>query len=375
MKKLVTNVLVGVLSLSYAIFVFPAILDASPPSESLVGEYSLFVSRYPSFYSGAHPIGAVNTSHAAMVTVWIDAPYEVPEAGYFTATVNISEVEEFDVAEVDVLYDPAVLQVTDVTRGKIGTAYIHAGGVINPKGVQGKAIIMGFAGGPTGVNGSGHIARIHFHVIGSSGQTSSISFSDGMVGDIGAQSIPAKWTGDSVRVGPASASAPSPAVPTATPTRPSPATTTTVSIRASDEVSEGSILVATVDISYVSDFDTAQFDVVYDPEVLEVVEITDGLIGSTVIPVAMWGFIPPEPPGTQGRARVLNNVPGVPGVNGSGCLAEIHFRVVGSSGETSRIDLAGHSGPPLKFKLILGNNRAQDIPANWVNDSVRVVSP
>jgi len=60
---------------------------------------------------------------------------------------------------------------------------------------------------------------------------------------------------------------------------------------------------------------------------------------------------------------VINNVPGLPGVSGSGYLSEIHFHVVGSAGNTSDITLS--SG-------VLSANTATEITATWVGDSVHV---
>ena len=112
-------------------------------------------------------------------------------------------------------------------------------------------------------------------------------------------------------------------------------------------------------ISYI---DAAQYDITYDPAVIEVTDVTDGDIGGTTIPVSSWGYIPT---GVQGTIRVINNVPNAPGVTGTGYLAEIHFDVVGSSGATSAIDL--HDG-------VLGDNNATEISATWADGSVEVLA-
>jgi len=134
----------------------------------------------------------------------------------------------------------------------------------------------------------------------------------------------------------------------------------TVSIDAPDEVGEGTDFIARVDITEVVNFDSCQYDVTYDPTVLEATDVTDGIIGETAIAVDMWDFIPA---GTQGKIRVLGNVPGIPGVSGSGYLAEIHFNVVGSAGDTSNIAISGGK---------LFDYSAGEIPATWVGDSVQV---
>jgi hypothetical protein len=107
-----------------------------------------------------------------------------------------------------------------------------------------------------------------------------------------------------------------------------------VSIDAPAEVRVDSDFVASVNITEVSNFDACQFDLTYDADVLEVGDVTAGEIGGTAIPIDAWGFVPT---GEQGKIRVLGNVPGVPGVDGSGYLAQIHFQVIGEPGDTSTI--------------------------------------
>ena len=134
----------------------------------------------------------------------------------------------------------------------------------------------------------------------------------------------------------------------------------TVSIDAPAEVGEAADFIARVDIIDVTNLDACNYDVTYDPLILEVTDVTDGLIGETVVPADMWGFIPPA---TQGTIRVINNLPGLSGVSGSGYLAEIHFHVVGSAGNSSDITLSNG---------VLSDTSATEIPASWVGDSVHV---
>jgi len=134
----------------------------------------------------------------------------------------------------------------------------------------------------------------------------------------------------------------------------------TVSIDAPDEVDGGTDFITTVDITDVTDFDACNYDITYNPLILEVTDVTYGIIGETVIPVDMWGFVPAE---TQGTIRVIQNVPGLSGVSGSGYLAQIHFHVVGSAGKTSNITPSNG---------VLSDITASEIPTTWVGDSVRV---
>jgi len=83
------------------------------------------------------------------------------------------------------------------------------------------------------------------------------------------------------------------------------------------------------------------------------------LIDSTTIPVDIYDEI------SSGTYRVVQNVPGLSGVSGSGYLAVLHFHVIGSEGDSSTISLSNG---------MLSNNLAEEIPATWVGDSVNVTS-
>ena len=143
-----------------------------------------------------------------------------------------------------------------------------------------------------------------------------------------------------------------------------------VSINTPTHVAPGSDFTATVDISNVSGFDAANFDVSYDPDVLEIADstpgvgITNGMINGTPIPVDMTNVIQEGTGAGDPRViRVLANVPGFPGITGSGYLAELHFHVTGSAGDSSNIGLVNGA---------LSNYEAQEIPATWAGGSVSV---
>jgi hypothetical protein len=136
----------------------------------------------------------------------------------------------------------------------------------------------------------------------------------------------------------------------------------TVSINAPATVSAGGDFVAMVDISGVQNFDSTVYDVTYDPGVLEVLEVNQGTINNTEVPVDMWDFVPS---GIQGKVRIVNNIPGYPGVNGSGHLSEIHFHVIGSSGDTSSLSF-------VLEEVSMADNAAKYIIATWVGDSIAV---
>jgi len=107
-----------------------------------------------------------------------------------------------------------------------------------------------------------------------------------------------------------------------------------ISIDAPSSIGTQTNFVARVDIIDVTNFDACNYDITYDPSVIEVTGITNGLIGSTAIPVDIWSEIAP------GMLRIIENVPGTPGVSGSGYLAEIHFHVICETCDTSGITIS-----------------------------------
>ncbi len=130
-----------------------------------------------------------------------------------------------------------------------------------------------------------------------------------------------------------------------------------VSLDAPDEVALDSDFTANVNISEAVNFDACNYDVSFDASVLRLDGVTSGLIGSAAIPVDIYNEISP------GTYRVVQNVPGLAGVSGSGYLAVLHFHVVGTG--SSAISLS---------KGMLSNILAEKIPATWVGDSVMVVA-
>jgi len=131
----------------------------------------------------------------------------------------------------------------------------------------------------------------------------------------------------------------------------------TVSMSAPNQVGEGTDFIARVNIGNVTNFDAANYDVTFNPAALQVANVTSGLISGTAIPADMWSVI------TPGTLRVIQNVPGLSGVSGTGYLSEIRFHVIGSAGSTSQINLANG---------VLSDNSANQIPASWVGGSVQI---
>jgi PKD repeat protein len=131
----------------------------------------------------------------------------------------------------------------------------------------------------------------------------------------------------------------------------------TVSIDAPAEVGPGTSFIARVNINSVTNFDACNYDITYNPSVLEVTDVTNGLISTTAVPVGMWDEV------ASGKIRVIENIPGVSGVTGSGYLAEIHFHVIGTYGSTSTIAFSDGT---------LSAGSATEITATWVGYSVTV---
>ncbi len=133
----------------------------------------------------------------------------------------------------------------------------------------------------------------------------------------------------------------------------------TVSINAPANVASGDNFTATVDISQVANLDAFNYDVSFDPTVLRLDNVTSGNISGTIIPVDFWTE------NVTGTYKIVQDVPGLASINGTGYLAVLRFHVVGSSGQSSSITLSDGA---------LSNTLAQEIPATWVGDSVQVTT-
>ena len=131
-----------------------------------------------------------------------------------------------------------------------------------------------------------------------------------------------------------------------------------VIINAHAEVVKSSSFAISVDIGGVTAFDAGQFDVSFDESLVVLDSVTAGQIGATQIPIDLWNKI-----GT-GTYRIIVNVPGVPGVNGSGNLAVLQFHAVNSAVGTTTVNLSNG---------FLNDSLAAEIPAAWSGDSIMVV--
>jgi hypothetical protein len=138
------------------------------------------------------------TAASPDVTVSIDAPDTATPGSDFTANVNISEVTDFDACQYDVSFNASVLQLDNVTAGEIGSTPIPVDATNEIS--TGTYRVVQNVSGLAGVSGSGYLAVLHFSVIGSDGESSDISLSNGVLSDKEAQLIPATWLGDTVTI-------------------------------------------------------------------------------------------------------------------------------------------------------------------------------
>ena len=140
-----------------------------------------------------------STLDAGGVNVTVDAPTFVLAGGGFTAVIRISQVENFDAANYTVTYDPLVLQLTNVTDGRINGTDIPVDAWSTGDG-SGNAVVVQNVPGVPGISGSGWLAVLHFQVIGTGSDTSDLGLVDGVLGDNLANAISVAWFGDSVEV-------------------------------------------------------------------------------------------------------------------------------------------------------------------------------
>jgi hypothetical protein len=127
--------------------------------------------------------------------VGVEAPSQVGPDSDFTANITASNMTSFCNAEYYVVFDPEVLRLDDVTKGKIGSRTMPAQ---NWEVSRGLWCIVQMLSLNADVKGEGILAVLHFHAIGQPGQTSIISFTQGDVGNSYAKPVETQWTGSSI---------------------------------------------------------------------------------------------------------------------------------------------------------------------------------
>ena len=141
-----------------------------------------------------------------------------------------------------------------------------------------------------------------------------------------------------------------------------------VSVRVNAPESVSGTFEVTIDIEDVTDFDSGQFDLLFDPDIVSVVDVESGSIDDTEVPIAMWRLM------EEGVIRVTFNLDGVDGVSGSGYVARIIADAVGAQGDISAMDLSDGGLGGVNPNMDRGDLSTStiEIHANWFNDTVTI---
>jgi hypothetical protein len=247
-----------------------------------------------------------NSENLTGPVVSVNAPDTV--SGTFDAVIEIKDVTNLDSGQFDLSFDPNVISVVDVKPGRIESTDVPVDmwHLID----DGRIRILFNLPDTTGVSGSGKLAKINFEVTGSVGNTSVLAISNGSLVNTSALDIPANWTDDEITV----------------------VAPVEVTVTAPDTVS--GTFDAVINITNVTNLDSAQFDLSFNGDVVNVTGVDPGSIGTAEIPVDDWSFI------DNNTIRVLINLPETAGVSGSGSLATIHFTATGSTVDNCTLDIS-----------------------------------
>ena len=145
-------------------------------------------------------------------------------------------------------------------------------------------------------------------------------------------------------------------------------TETTVTVNAPEYVVEGETFDVTIDVDYVEEFNSAQFDLSFDPSVVDVTDVTGGRIDDTGIPIYYEGRI------DSGTIKKITS--GFPEevdtkVSGTGYLAKITFEVIGAEGDECVLEIS--NGELVKIvKTATGMDVVEEIPAEWIDAEIRI---
>ena len=267
------------------------------------------------------------------VNVTVNAPGYVE--GTFNASVDVDSVTDFNSGQFDLAFDSSVVNVTDVTDGSLDGEAIP---VSDWERLDNDTIrVILDVSGIAGVNGSGNLATICFAVVGATGAKSTLKISKGLLVNTEAEAILTEWINDEVTVGTMQVQ---------------------VTVNAAAEYVEGTFD-ASIDVDSVTNFNSGQFDLAFDSSVVNVTDVVAGSLAGATIPVSDWDRLDND------TIRVIMDVSGIAGVNGSGNLATISFAVVGETGAKSVLDISNG---------LLVNTEAEAIPAEWIDDEV-IVGP
>ncbi|RZN34683.1 MAG: hypothetical protein EF813_09720 [Methanosarcinales archaeon] len=279
------------------------------------------------------PVEIYFASGEDVAQVCVNAPEVV--SGTFDATIDISNVVDLDSGQFDLSFDPGVVNVTAVNDWQISGEHLLRD---SWEFIDADTIRVIF-GSPkiAGLRGSGQIATISFEVTGSQGATCVLDISNGTLTDTVADEIPAIWNDSNVTVGvPVTVSAPEVA-----------------------SIVSG-VFNATIEIEDVTDLNRGQFDLSFDPDVVNVTDVTAGDINGTTIPILNWRFM------DAGTIRALFKLSGDDGVGGNGYVARIDFKITGLQGDSCVLDISDGG---------LADTSEDEIPAIWSDCKVTIGVP
>ena len=267
------------------------------------------------------------------VKVTVNAPEYVE--GTFNASIDVDSFTNFNSGQFDLAFDSSVVNVTAVESGCIdGTAIPIDKDKWERMDNETIRVLLEVPG-IIGVNGSGNLVTISFAVLGKGGDKSVLDISKGILYNNEAEKIPAEWFDDEVVVGPVR-----------------------LEVSAPEMAKVGGTFIATIDMDSVANLNIAQFDLSFNSSVVNVTDVTNGNIDGTAIP-SEWDFVDSE------TIRVISELPEDVGVSGSGYLATISFAVKGEEGDESVLNIANG---------ILANNIAEEIPSEWIDDKVTLIT-
>jgi hypothetical protein len=134
--------------------------------------------------------------------VHIEAPDELANCTNFTARVHVNVLVDFDSASYNITYNASVLDVNDVTDGNVNFTDIPVTNYSFPQ--SGVLWIQNDVPGNPGVNDSGYLSAIQFHVNGSACDTTSIAFNESAswLKDNTGTDMNVTWANDSFHVAP-----------------------------------------------------------------------------------------------------------------------------------------------------------------------------
>ena len=142
--------------------------------------------------------------------------------------------------------------------------------------------------------------------------------------------------------------------PTPTPTPPDEVVDRVpVTVNAPESISD--TFDVTIDVKDIADVNSGQFDISFDPSVVNVTGVSAGNIGGTTIPIVGWAFMDAD------TVRVLFKLDGIDCVSGSGYVARIDFETRGSKGDSCVLGMS---------RVMLVDTEADEIPARWTDAEV-----